>query len=101
MGSETSAMEAAMAANASSALFQPKPLMSHWPSGASTIVPSDPAAAATPTVWVRFSGGVARDTVPISTPKPVPAVPMPARNPASSSAPGSALTKLISTSPAA
>src|SRR5947207_15416225 len=82
MGSESTAIDAAIAANATIAAFQPKPLMSDWPSGASTSVPSDPAAATRPTVWLRFSGGVARDTVPMSTPKPVPAVPMPARKPA-------------------
>ena len=31
---------------------------------------------------VRRSGGAARDTVPMSTPKPVPAIPMPIRTPA-------------------
>ncbi len=66
-----------------------------------TIVPSEPAAATMPIVWLRFSGGVARDTVPISTPKPVPAVPTPARKPASSSPAGTSLEKIISSNPAA
>ena len=48
------------------------------------MVPSEPAAATRPTVWLRFSGGVARETTPISTPKAVPAVPMPSRKPATS-----------------
>src|SRR2546430_11365751 len=50
---------------------------------------------------LRFSGGVARDTVPMRTPKPVPAVPMPARKPATSSPPGKAFENTISSSPAA
>ena len=69
--------------------------------GAITIVPSEPAAATIPTVWLRFSGGVARDTVPMRTPKPVPAVPIPARKPAISSPPGTAFVNTKSSRPAA
>jgi hypothetical protein len=98
---ETMAIEAAIAANANIALFHPKPSMIHCPTGASTIVPREPAAATMPTVCVRRSGAVTRDTVPIRTPKPVPAVPMPARKPASDSAPGKARANTISASPAA
>ena len=90
-----------MAANPTSAACQPKPSMRCWPTGASTRVPSDPAAATSPTVWLRFSGGVARDTVPIRMPKPVPAVPMPARKPATCSAPGNTLENPIRTRPRA
>jgi hypothetical protein len=48
------------------------------------MVPSEPEAATSPTVWLRFSGGTARVTTPIRTPKAVPAVPTPSRNPATS-----------------
>ena len=64
-------MDPAIAANATIAAFQPKQSISHPPTGVITIVPSDPAAATSPTVWLRFSGGVAREIVPIRTPKPV------------------------------
>src|SRR2546430_15468614 len=101
MGSDSSAIDAAIAANATIAAFQPKPLMSDWPTGASTIVPSDPAAATRPTVWLRFSGGVARDTVPMRTPKPVPAVPMAAREPATPGPPGKAVQNNINRNPPA
>ena len=101
IGNDSNAMDPAIAANPIIAAFQPKPSMSHCPSGASTIVPREPIAATRPTVWVRRSGGVARAMVPIRTPKPVPAVPMPARKPASWSAPGKDLANTISASPAA
>ncbi len=64
-------------------------------------VPSDPAAATTPTVRVRVSGGVARETVPMSTPKPVPAVPMPTRKPAICRPPAKRSATAISSRPAA
>ena len=83
------------------AACQPMPSISPWPTGAITIVPSDPAAATMPTVLVRFAGGVERDTVPMSTPNPVPAVPTPARNPAIASPPGIALANAMSSKPAA
>ena len=85
MASESSAISIATPANATSAARQPKASMSACPIGASTIVPSEPAAATAPTVWLRRSGGVARATTPINTPNPVPAMPMPARKPATSS----------------
>src|SRR5947207_10242142 len=94
-------MDPAIAANASIAACQPKPSISHPPSGAITIVPSDPAAATRPTVWLRFSGGVAREMVPIRTPKPAPAVPMPIRKPATSKPPGMLFETIISKSPKA
>ncbi len=80
---------------------QPKPSISQPPSGAITKVPIEPQAATRPTVWLRFSGGVAREMVPISTPKPVPAAPMPRRKPAISSAPGKERETSISRRPAA
>ena len=101
IGSESSAIDAAIAANATIAACQPKPSISQPPSGAITIVPSEPAAATRPTVWLRFSGGVAREMVPISTPKPAPAVPMPIKKPATSNPPGMLLETIISSSPAA
>jgi len=70
MGSDSTAIEAAIAAKAIIAACQPKPSISHWPTGAITMVPSEPAAATRPTVWLRFSGGVAREIVPMRTPKP-------------------------------
>jgi len=90
-----------MAAKATIAACQPKPSISQPPTGAITMVPSDPAAATSPTVWLRFSGGVAREIVPMRTPKPAPAVPMPMRKPATSSPPGMPLENTISSSPAA
>ena len=75
-------MDAATAAKATIAVRQPKASISACPIGASSIVPSEPAAATAPTVWLRRSGGVARATTPIRMPNPVPAMPMPARNPA-------------------
>ncbi len=84
MGSANSAIELAITANATIAGCQPKLLISDCPKGASTIVPSEPEAATSPTVWLRLASGVARVTTPISTPKAVPAVPMPSRKPAMS-----------------
>ncbi len=105
IGSERIAIDPAIAANASIAACQPKPSISHPPSGAITIVPSEPAAATRPTVWLRFSGGVAREMVPIRTPKPAPAVPMPIRKPATcsptSGPPGMLFETIMSSSPAA
>jgi hypothetical protein len=82
IGKAKIAIELAITANTTIAVCQPKPLISDCPTGASTMVPSDPEAATRPTVWLCFSGGVARATTPISTPKAVPAVPMPSRKPA-------------------
>jgi hypothetical protein len=68
-----------------SAAFQsPNVAISHCASGASTTVPSEPVAATKPMRWMRLWGGVALATTPISTPKPVPATPMPIRKPAMS-----------------
>jgi hypothetical protein len=64
-------------------------------------VPIEPQAATRPTVWLRFSTGVARETVPISTPKPVPAAPIPIMKPAISSAPGKERETSMSSNPAA
>jgi len=44
---------------------------------------------------------VAREIVPIRTPKPAPAVPMPIRKPATSSPPGMPFENAISINPAA
>jgi hypothetical protein len=74
-------MLAATPANASRATRQPAPSIRTCPSGASSRVPSEPAAATVPTVRLRRSGGTARDTVPITTPSPVPAIPRPMRAP--------------------
>ena len=63
--------------------------MSCCPSGASSMVPSEPAADTSPTAQERRSGGVARETAPISTPKPVPATPRPTSNPPPSGNPTS------------
>ena len=81
-GKARKAIALAMMAKPKSAVCQPKFVIRLCPTGASTSVPSDPVAATRPTVWLRFSSGVARDTTPISTPNAVPEVPMPSRNPA-------------------
>ena len=83
------------------ALFHPNASSNPCPTGASTIVPSDPTAATSPTVWLRFSGAVARETVPINTPNPVPAMPMPIKTPASVMPPGSDFEYTMSSNPAA
>ncbi len=64
MGSASSAIEAPSAANTTIAVCQPEAPISQPPNGASTIVPSEPAAATRPTVWLRFSGGVRREMAP-------------------------------------
>jgi hypothetical protein len=89
-----------MPAKETSAACQPKFPMTDCAAGASTTVPSEPTAATRPTRWMRFSGGVARATTPISTPKPVPAMPMPQRKPARSR-PSAPRDTTISARPAA
>ena len=98
--SDSSASDAATHANTAIAARQPNASMSACPIGASTIVPSEPAAATAPTVWLRRSSGVARATTPISTPNPVPAIPMPVRKPATFS-PSAPLEKTIRSRPPA
>ncbi len=77
MPNEIAAMAPAIAAKANRASRQPKAPIIICPNGAITIVPSEPAAETTPTAQLRRSAGTALDTAPSSTPKPVPATPVP------------------------
>ena len=62
--------------------------------------PNEPAAPTMPTATLRFSGGKARATTAITTPKPVQERPSPTSSPAARLKPSGVVEYAIATSPA-
>ena len=70
-----------------SAFSQPKPAMSACAPGSMANWPNEPQAPTMPTARLRFSGGNARATTPITTPKALHESAKPSRTPAAMSRP--------------
>ena len=90
-----------VAASTRSAFSQPKWDISPCPNGSMTNWPNEPPAPTSPSAALRFSGGEARPTTPITTPKPEPLSPRPTSTPAEISNAIPVVEYAISMSPSA